>query len=73
MKPIIRAKIAYYKWTAIILFPTLFLLATYLLTCYFKQTKDFSEKLISKIYLMIDHRAYKTRVAYRGYELVLKL
>lgn len=73
MKPHIRAKIAYYKWTAIIFSPTLFLLTIYLLTCYFQKTKDISEKTLSKIYLMFDHRAYKTRVAYRGYELLLKI
>ena len=73
MKANNRAKVAFVKWTAIIFLPVIVLLVVMLVTRNFKKTYHIAESCCNKINAMFEHRAYRTRVAYRGYELILEI
>ena len=72
MKAHNRAKVAFVKWTAIIFLPVLAMLTVMLITRNFKKTYHIAEECCDNINAMFEHRAYKTRVAHRGYELIIK-
>lgn len=72
MKAYNRAKFAFIKWTAIIFVPVILLLMIMVVTRNFKKTYHIAEDCCNCIKEMIEHRSYKTRVAYRGYELIIK-
>ena len=72
MKAHNRTRIAYIKWTAIIFLPVILLLVVFLIADRFERTRPFAQRCYRSIYAMFEHRAYRTRVAHRGYELILK-
>ena len=73
MKAHNRARLAFIKWTAIIFVPVLVLLVVMLITRNFEKTYSIAERCCYKINCMFEHRAYKVRVARRGYELILEI
>ncbi len=73
MKAHNRARVTFIKWTVIIFIPVLVLLLVMLLTRSFKKTLPIAESACATINEMFEHRAYRTRVAHRGYELILKI
>ena len=72
MKAHNRAKFAFIKWTVIIFAPVITLLLIMVVARNFKKTYHIAEDCCNCINEMFEHRAYKTRVARRGYELIIK-
>lgn len=72
MKAYTRAKLAFIKWTAIIFVPVILLLIIMVVTRNFKKTNHIAEDCCNCIKEMIEHRWYKIRVAYCGYDLIIK-
>lgn len=73
MKAHNRAKVTFYKWTIVMFIPVIVLLLVMLATRNFKKTYHIAESACDLINQMFEHRAYRTRVAHRGYELFIQL
>lgn len=73
MKAHNRAKVTFYKWTIIMFIPVIILLMIMLVTRNFKATYSIATDAAELIGEMFEHRAYRTRVAHRGYELIIEL
>ena len=77
MKPVTRAKLAWFKWTGIFLIPVLVCVASMLLCVLASKLNiNGADQAFEDFNGLVDHmlsiRDRKAHVAYRGYELVIE-